>query len=234
MSDAPAGWYPDPTPTSALPTLRYWDGAAWTEHVAPAQQAPYAAQPAGPTTPDGVPLAGWGIRLAAYLIDFVPIWLVSMVFSIPAQVEMQDDMRRLNDELARTGDFAAFWSGWLDQMRDSMTLQWPLTLLASAYFIGMWRWKGATLGKLALGLRLRRRDEPGRLPWRAVLLRFVAFNGVGLLPVAALLTGSWPLIIVLWLAMTVYLFLDLLWPLWDRKRQALHDKVAGTNVVKIR
>ena len=25
--------------------------------------------------------------------------------------------------------------------------------------------------------------------------------------------------------------LDGLWPLWDDKRQALHDKVAGTNVV---
>jgi uncharacterized RDD family membrane protein YckC len=25
--------------------------------------------------------------------------------------------------------------------------------------------------------------------------------------------------------------LDLLWPLWDDKRQALHDKIAGTNVV---
>ena len=25
--------------------------------------------------------------------------------------------------------------------------------------------------------------------------------------------------------------LDFLWPLWDDKRQALHDKVAGTNVV---
>ena len=25
--------------------------------------------------------------------------------------------------------------------------------------------------------------------------------------------------------------LDVLWPLWDEKKQALHDKVAGTNVV---
>ncbi len=28
---APAGWYPDP---SAVHRLRYWDGRAWTEHVA--------------------------------------------------------------------------------------------------------------------------------------------------------------------------------------------------------
>ena len=39
MSDTPAGWYPD---SSTPGTLRYWNGDAWTEHVAPAQPA---AQP---------------------------------------------------------------------------------------------------------------------------------------------------------------------------------------------
>jgi uncharacterized RDD family membrane protein YckC len=28
--------------------------------------------------------------------------------------------------------------------------------------------------------------------------------------------------------------LDYLWPLWDDKKQALHDKVAKTNVVRTR
>jgi uncharacterized RDD family membrane protein YckC len=27
-------------------------------------------------------------------------------------------------------------------------------------------------------------------------------------------------------------FLDLLWPLWDKQRQTLHDKAVGTFVVK--
>lgn len=36
MTTPPANWYPDPQqPTQ----LRYWDGAQWTEHVAPALQA---------------------------------------------------------------------------------------------------------------------------------------------------------------------------------------------------
>ncbi|MGQ5633931.1 MULTISPECIES: phospholipid scramblase-related protein [unclassified Streptomyces] len=36
QSNTPAGWYPDPH--GAPQTLRYWDGAQWTEHTNPAQQ----------------------------------------------------------------------------------------------------------------------------------------------------------------------------------------------------
>ena len=44
QSNTPAGWYPDPH--GAAQTLRYWDGAQWTEHTneqaQQAQQAPQA------------------------------------------------------------------------------------------------------------------------------------------------------------------------------------------------
>lgn len=43
---APAGWYPHPT---MVATQAYWDGAAWTEHLAPAGQTPSAAPDAAPT-----------------------------------------------------------------------------------------------------------------------------------------------------------------------------------------
>ncbi|WP_432158737.1 MULTISPECIES: phospholipid scramblase-related protein [unclassified Streptomyces] len=50
QSNTPAGWYPDPQ--GAAQTLRYWDGAQWTQHTQAAQQAQPApqvpAQPAGP------------------------------------------------------------------------------------------------------------------------------------------------------------------------------------------
>ncbi|WP_210587841.1 phospholipid scramblase-related protein [Streptomyces sp. GESEQ-35] len=49
-SNTPSGWYVDPH--GAPRTLRYWDGAQWTEHTAPDQQAQHAGQvpqqPAGP------------------------------------------------------------------------------------------------------------------------------------------------------------------------------------------
>ena len=41
-SNTPAGWYPDPH--GAPQTLRYWDGAQWTQHTHADQQPPAAAQ----------------------------------------------------------------------------------------------------------------------------------------------------------------------------------------------
>ena len=53
----PAGWYPEPARFGGVDQLRYWDGAAWTEHVytvpagadsaAQLQQLQFMAPPAG-------------------------------------------------------------------------------------------------------------------------------------------------------------------------------------------
>lgn len=39
----PAGWYPDPQQAGSM---RYWDGGAWSEHVATGYDTGYAATPA--------------------------------------------------------------------------------------------------------------------------------------------------------------------------------------------
>ncbi|MER6036700.1 MULTISPECIES: phospholipid scramblase-related protein [unclassified Streptomyces] len=49
QSNTPAGWYPDPH--GAAQTLRYWDGAQWTEHTNPAQQGAGQAPPVAPQQP---------------------------------------------------------------------------------------------------------------------------------------------------------------------------------------
>lgn len=241
MNPPPAGWYPDPNASAGQPpTLRYWDGGTWTEHVAPMPvAAPYASVPdgvPGPTTPDGEPLAGWGWRALAYLIDAVLVGVVSTVVTLPAQFSMQARMNELTAELAdgSTVDFDAFWAGWFDIMRDLMVWQIPVMVLVMAYFAVMLRGRGATVGKLVVGLRVRLRERPGQLPWSAVLLRVLAVQGVGALPWVAFVFGGWGLVLVLGAAAFVYAILDPLWPLWDDRRQAIHDKIAGTNVVRVR
>ena len=64
----------------------------------------------------------------------------------------------------------------------------------------------------------------GPLSWRVVLVRWATFYGVGILSVVPFLV---------WLV-SLYVILAGLWPLWDERRQGLHDKAAGTVVVRSR
>ena len=88
---SPPGWHPDPEPKApgAPALLRYWDGTRWTDQVSPAPplgqhnfQSPYDIKKS-PTTPDGVPLAGWWHRVGAYLIDAVIVLAIVGVVAAP-------------------------------------------------------------------------------------------------------------------------------------------------------
>jgi uncharacterized RDD family membrane protein YckC len=72
--------------------------------------------------------------------------------------------------------------------------------------------RGQTVGKRLLGIRVRA-EEGGRLGYGRAFGRFVV---------------GW----VLWLLCYVPGILDALWPLWDVRHQALHDKVANSVVVE--
>ena len=85
-------------------------------------------------------------------------------------------------------------------------------------------WKQATPGKLLIGLRVRLREQarPDAARHRpAALGRPVRRRHPRLVPYVGSITG-------------LYSLLDYLWPLWDDKKQAIHDKIAKTNVVRVR
>jgi len=244
--------------------LRYWDGTAWTEHVAPLQPSPHATQQlepqpygqpfgqppqlfadayAGPTTQDGQRLSGWWWRVLAYLIDSVTLSVVANILSLPAQASMRADFRTLGDAYQRRLDANPDnpQVGWLvDQFVNvlhdhALALYLPSLVVVALYHCVMLRWKGATLGKLATGLRVRTREAPGRLPWSAIAIRVaVQFVIPSLLLVVGFATGSIGPLLGLYLLVMAFQLLDGLWPLWDKQRQAIHDKAAGTVVVRIR
>ena len=81
---------------------------------------------------------------------------------------------------------------------------------------------GATPGKRALGLSVRLRERPG-VPSVAVAARRSSVQAVLSLLSNIPLLGN---------IAGLGAILDLLWPAWDDKKQALHDRVAATNVVK--
>lgn len=74
---------------------------------------------------------------------------------------------------------------------------------------------GQTLGKQAMGIRVVLADGEAIGFWRGVLRTVLAQQ--------------------LLIAVTFYVYglLDYLWPLGDRRNQALHDKIAHTLVVRV-
>jgi uncharacterized RDD family membrane protein YckC len=250
MTQIPAGWYPDPDPEQPEPKgQRYWDGQQWTEHVQPAPGQPLPAAPYGggygqggygsapyagvqvgrATTPDGEELSGWWRRLVAYLLDGIILGVLTSIVALPWVRQVSDAYGRLIDEVLAAAEqgsgevpgqaeFIAEIAGPL------FTISIIALVISLVYNVIFLRWKAATPGKLALGLRIRLRETPGPLSFATIAKRWVAQNAYAVLsyvPVLGFLAG-------------LYYLLDHLWPVWDSRRQALHDKLAATNVVRHR
>lgn len=95
---------------------------------------------------------------------------------------------------------------------DFAWVQWlHIFLLLGLYFVHYWRKGGQTLAMQTWGLRVvdALEDRPPSL--RRALLRYLL---------------SWP---SLWFGGA-----GLIWALFDRERQFLHDRLAGTRVVRIK
>ena len=176
-----------------------------------------------PSTPDGVVLSGWWKRVLARIIDNIIISIVALPLTLGP---MRQVVTVLQDYIQQVVDTVDAGSSTMPAQPDGLTgpmLQISLTMLVLylGYEIAFLTMTGATLGKRVVGISVRLRDEPGPPPLAAVLTRTAVKEGgdiVGLVPVLGLF-GS------------LFSFLDILWPLWDGKKQAIHDKAAATNVV---
>lgn len=82
-------------------------------------------------------------------------------------------------------------------------------LLLIAYFVGMWTWKGTTIGGICLGIKIVRTDG-APIDFAVALVRSLASCFSFLM-----------------------LFLGFFWAGWDREKQSWHDKIAGTVVVQV-
>jgi uncharacterized RDD family membrane protein YckC len=215
MSAAFPGWYDDP---AGLTKKRYWDGEEWDGRPDEGGRWPDPPSPeprSASTTGDGELLARWWHRALAAALD----WFVVLLLWAPVARLWGVDV---------VGDWVDGAGGARDEAGPGLSTSGVVTLALVgtachfAYVVGFLLWKQATPGKLLTGLRVRRREAPGPLPFRTAALRWATQFGPGRL-------AFHPAIVVV---VSVLLVLDHGWPLWDRQRQALHDKVAGTQVVK--
>ncbi len=86
-------------------------------------------------------------------------------------------------------------------------------LINVVYYVGMLSRSGQTLGNMAVGTRVVDTNTGGPIgPGKA----FVRWLSEGILFVLLIVPG----------------LLDILWPLWDQRRQTLHDKMAATLVIR--
>ena len=210
-----AGWYPDPAGSG---DERYWDGESWSQVTRPATRP--QPTPSRPVT-DRSAYAGWWRRAAAYVLDVLlaalPVWFV-IAFFLPESFS-QGLTAWWEDVLvaARTGS-AAVPEFPADVQRTLGIATIALVGLGWVYrtvFVAVW---GATLGKMLAGIRVARAADldakrPGLL---AAASRALVEMVLLLLPAA----------------LALLLPVNYLLPLFTRKKQALHDMVARTVVVK--
>ena len=71
---------------------------------------------------------------------------------------------------------------------------------------------------------MRLRETPGPLGWGTIVKRWLGQVGYQLVSAVPIIGSFAP----------IYFFVDSLWPLWDAKKQAVHDKIPATNVVRVR
>lgn len=207
--------------------MRWWDGQQWTDHVS-ADASPATSPRQATSTVDGEELAGWGRRLGALVIDTVLTTVVGVLLGLPFWWRIVgfyvDLVRRISASFSAGDSAPASPDSYRALEGAFVGAAAALFVTALVYQVVFLRIGGATPGKRMLGLRVRLADRPGQLPWRAIGLRLAVVQGpalVGLVPFAGILAGAFP-------------YMDGLWALGDRNRRALHDKAAGTQVVRVR
>lgn len=247
------GWYENPDNPDEL---RYFDGILWTSNTTSLRKRPAPqAGPQAPTGPERTPPPasappGWGAppprqgwqrpsptaaipgqpelapylsRVVAYLLDTLVIALVSLVLGGWFLWKAIEPIADRLDAAMVAGDFRAMSSalaeaglGWLAAF---LAVQLVVMLAYHTFFLTRW---GATPGKMLLGISVRRVDRAGPLDVDTAVRR-AGFQAVaqafGNVPVVASIA-------------TILVITDLVWPLADDRKQALHDKVARTIVVR--
>jgi uncharacterized RDD family membrane protein YckC len=153
---------------------------------------------AGTTGVSSLEYAGVGIRFGARMIDslvLVVVFIVLAALIIPS--------------FARAGGVRPWLTG---------TFLMVIIVAAALYEVLMLRYRGATVGKIACGIKVVRPDGRG-LGWSVSLSRFFMWNVV---------TNGIPYVnFVLTLVSTIMVGMD-------NESRALHDRVCDTRVVRTR
>jgi uncharacterized RDD family membrane protein YckC len=144
-----------------------------------------------------VDYAGFWPRLLALVIDDVILFAGTWLFSGLLALAFGRGWLSSNVEGGAVSGTGVYWL---------FAIAVPF-LMIIAYFIGFWRWRGATPGKMLLGLRIVRFNGDS-LGWGGAVMRFLGY-----------IIAFMPLLV------------GLIWIAFDGRRQGWHDKLAETYVI---
>lgn len=153
--------------------------------------------------PSGDRLASWGRRVVAAMVDGLLLGAVGVAYLLATTGSWRQNVE---DEFAIsqlwTPDVSGFATGYGIAM----------TVVVGLYRILMEGRDGQTLGKMALKIRAVRAEDGLPIGFKGAAMRWLAAMAFGIVALLGMI--------------------EVLWPLWDDRKQTLHDKVAGTVVVK--
>jgi uncharacterized RDD family membrane protein YckC len=187
--------------------------------VYPPPAGPPAAPPSYPSGADGppgaygspqtAPYAPWAVRLGGYLIDAVIFLVVLVVLVLIFRHSHALDVHLMARKGTRRRNFSAV----------PFLITGALWVAYGTVLCGGPR--GQTVGMMAAGVRAVGDQDRGVLGYSRAFGR-------------ALVEGVLRLINLFYFLLGLVWALDMLFPLWDKKRQTLHDKVAGSVVIRTR
>lgn len=183
---------------------------------------PYAV---GPTTADGVPLAGWWARALAVILDAIVVGILVGLLAFPIYRGVVDKFMSYFREVMAAAEAGNTPPPQPDPMSfisqtDQLLLVLAGFVVHTAYLMIFWRWRGATPGKMVVGLRVVPVDQgrsTSKLEWPAITSRALIWTVPNL-----------------WAPLIVVRLVDVFMPIWHPKRLALHDRAAKTQVIKTR
>jgi uncharacterized RDD family membrane protein YckC len=162
-----------------------------------------------PTASGNLQYATWGIRVGGYLIDAVIFLVVLVLLLVVFRHSHTLDLRMM----ARRGTGRRHISAVPFLITGVLYIAYGTLLCGSP--------RGQTVGMMAVGVRAVRDETLGVLGYGRALAR-------------AVVEGVFRLIELLFFILGLIWLLDMLFPLWDGRRQTLHDKVAGSVVLRLR
>ncbi|WP_084127271.1 DUF2510 domain-containing protein [Demequina sp. NBRC 110054] len=119
----PAGWYADPTMPG---TMRYWDGAAWTQHVSPAPGASaVAVAPPAPRT--GAGAAGKVLLALGIVIGSLMLLGLIAAVAIPIFLNQQHKAEDAQAQAAVAELGVAIATGFVEDPASDLPQLWQDT-----------------------------------------------------------------------------------------------------------